>query len=210
MDMKGRMLAFIDYLGMKKASFEKKVGLSNGFVDKMGDNTRLSNLEKISNVFPSLNINWLRTGEGEMLKSEAGETIQHVQVEGIPLIPADAMAGIFQGEVQISPAEYEMFVVPAFRNADFLIPVKGDSMQPRYYSGDIVACKMIPLQSIFFQWGKVYVVDTDQGALIKKVEKGSTDETITLVSDNAEYKPFEIPRSCIYHIALVQGVIRAE
>ena len=35
----------------------------------MGENTRRSTLEKISNAFPELNINWLLTGEGEMLSS---------------------------------------------------------------------------------------------------------------------------------------------
>ena len=83
-------------------------------------------------------------------------------------------------------------------------------MQPKYYSGDIIACKNLPLSDIFFQWGKVYVIDTDQGALIKKVEQGNSDDTITLVSENPTYKPFEVPRQSIYHISLVLGVIRAE
>ncbi len=83
-------------------------------------------------------------------------------------------------------------------------------MQPRYFSGDMVACKKLSLTDIFFQWGKVYVVDTDQGALIKKVMRGTSDESITLVSENTEYEPFEISRQGIYNIALVMGVIRAE
>ena len=74
----------------------------------------------------------------------------------------------------------------------------------------MVACKMLSLSDIFFQWGKVYVINTDQGALIKKVEQGTTPESITLVSENDKYKPFEIPRRGIYQIAIVIGLIRAE
>lgn len=69
MDLKERLLSFIDYKGIAKQEFEIKAGLSNGAISKMGDNTRTSTLDKISNAFPELNINWLRTGEGPMLSS---------------------------------------------------------------------------------------------------------------------------------------------
>lgn len=68
MNLKERLLAFLEYKDIKKGTFEKMVGLSNGFVDKVGDNTRVKKLEQISNFFPDLNMIWLRTGEGEMLK----------------------------------------------------------------------------------------------------------------------------------------------
>lgn len=160
-----------------------------------------------------LNAEWLLTGRGEMLKPdlEQNDIIPTTSAEvGIPLLPIDAWAGVFKGEQAVALAECDHFIVPAFKNADFLIPVRGDSMIPRYYSGDLVACKFLPLSDIFFQWGKVYVLDTNQGALIKEVRQGSSDHTIKLVSENPKYEPFEIPRECIYNIAIVQGLIRSE
>lgn len=71
MDLKDRLLLFIEYKGIDKASFERLSDLSNGFVDKSGDNTRKASLDKISNAFPELNIAWLRTGQGDMLLSNA-------------------------------------------------------------------------------------------------------------------------------------------
>lgn len=62
-----RINSFIAYKGVKTASFERICSLSNGSVSKMGENTRRSTLEKISNAYPDLNIDWLLTGEGEML-----------------------------------------------------------------------------------------------------------------------------------------------
>lgn len=145
------------------------------------------------------------------MKKQTGVVIeQSHDGTGIPLIPVEAMAGYFAGEQTVLLQECDRYVVPAFRNADFLIYVRGDSMIPQYLSGDMVACKMLPLSDIFFQWGKVYVINTDQGALIKRVEKGTTDESITLVSANERYQPFEISRRGIYQIALVLGLIRAE
>lgn len=185
-----------------------------------------------------INLRWLLNGEGEMWtdfmrrlthedqievvnKVNHGISVSHYQElqniipasstgVGIPLLPIDAWAGLFKGEQTVTLAECDHFIVPAFKNADFLIPVRGDSMVPRYYSGDLVACKHLPLSDIFFQWGKVYVLDTNQGALIKEVRQGSSAHTIKLVSENPKYEPFEIPRECIYNIAIVQGLIRSE
>lgn len=129
--------------------------------------------------------------------------------EGIPLITTDAMAGYFKGDDQVLEFECERFVVPIFKEAEFLISVRGSSMNPKYNSGDIVACKKLTIDT-FFQWNKVYVLDTDQGALIKRVEQGSSEDTLLIVSDNSKYKPFELHKKHIYGIALVVGVIRLE
>ena len=147
---------------------------------------------------------------GDMLKGSGVVVEPSKDGTGIPLIPVEAMAGYFAGEQTVLLQECDRYVVPAFRDADFLIYVRGDSMQPRYFSGDMVACKKLSLCDIFFQWGKVYVVDTNQGALIKKVMRGTSDDTITLVSENTKYEPFEISRQGIYNIALVMGAIHVE
>lgn len=130
--------------------------------------------------------------------------------EGIPLIPIDAMAGALTDERTVLEYECERYVVPAFKGADFLIPVKGSSMYPKYSSGDIVACQRVPMSDLFFQWNKVYVIDTNQGALIKRTKPGSDKDHVLIVSDNEKYDPFELPYSAIHAVALVIGVIRLE
>lgn len=172
-------------------------------------------LEKIVRNF-DINPDWLLTGEGSMLRTDGkmdNTPIAHHTEdphEGIPLLPVDAMAGAFTGEQQVLEYECERYVVPAFKGADFLIPVKGVSMHPRFSSGDIVACKRLSMDNVFFQWNKVYVIDTDQGPLIKRLKPGSDKEHVLVVSDNQSYDPFELAISNIYHLALVIGVIRLE
>ena len=73
--MNDRINAFISYINLSVAEFERVCGLSNGSVSKMGDNTRMSTLDKISKAFPLLNISWLRTGEGEMLREQSTTNI---------------------------------------------------------------------------------------------------------------------------------------
>ena len=157
-----------------------------------------------------LDKNWLIAGKEVMLGEDDINTIKTTPDNtGIPLIPISAFAGSFSSDTQILEYECERFVVPSFKGADFLISVKGSSMNPKYSSGDIVACKKLPIDT-FFQWNKVYVIDTDQGALIKRILKGENEETVLIVSDNKKYPPFELHRSHIYNIAIVLGVIRLE
>lgn len=145
--------------------------------------------------------------------SECSSRIQKLpegSMEGIPLIPTSAMAGAFTSDISFMEYECEHYFIPDFKGADFLIRVKGDSMQPTYYSGDIVACQKIPMNDIFFQWNKTYVLDTNQGPIIKRVLPGKDDDHIRIVSDNTKYPPFELEKSYLHAIALVRGIIRLE
>lgn len=214
--IKERILSFLENEGIKKADFFEKTGIqSSNFKGKnlqsqIGGDMLVKILTEYRDISPS----WLMLGEGEMLNSKEGVRVNleqyRTESDGIPLIPFEAAAGAFQGEQNVMLADCEHFYVPIFRGAEFLIPIKGDSMLPKYNSGDIVACKKVSPRSSFFQWGRVYVVDTEQGVLIKRVFEGNTKDTIRLVSDNKAYPPMEVPKVEIYNMALVLGTLRPE
>ena len=96
-------------------------------------------------------------------------------------------------------------VIQQIPKYDFTIKISGDSMMPEYQSGDEVACLKIR-KGEFIQWGKVYVINTSQGAFIKRLYKG--DNCYKCVSDNVRYQPFEIPENEVYSINLVVGLLR--
>ena len=210
----------LHHFRMEQKEFAEKCGIlpdtiSNIKREKQGLSKKVIN--KILLAFPAVNRYWLLDGEGEMLinKETAKRESKMVKLpehslEGIPLIPIDAMAGFGKGEFQVMQYECEHYVVPMFKGADFLIQVKGSSMIPKYNSGDVVACKKLPLNDLFFQWNKVYVLDTIQGALVKRIKKGSNEDHILIVSDNEQYEPFELHKEQINGVALVIGVIRLE
>lgn len=155
--------------------------------------------------------NWLFTGKGGMLQQDNEMCVtDHIQGGGIPLLPVDAIAGVLSGnDSQIMDYDCEYYDVPMFKGAEFLIRVSGDSMQPKYYSGDIVACRRLPIDT-FFQWNRVYVIGSEQGVILKRVRQGHDESHIVLVSENTDYAPFELPLNKVHSIALVVGVIRAE
>lgn len=133
---------------------------------------------------------------------------------GIPLITIEAVAGFPTiDEPGRAIADCDRYVVPEFadKGAQFLIRVSGSSMYPKYSSGDILACKKIT-ERLFFQWGKIYVIDSSQGILVKRIfPDNDHPDMIMLVSDNKEnYPPFDIPKSDIRSLSIVIGAIRFE
>ncbi|MDD4921615.1 MAG: S24 family peptidase [Bacteroidales bacterium] len=164
--------------------------------------------------YPDINAEWLLTGKGVMLKMSENPQDKSISDSSIPedklpFISLNAVGEMFSSEWRVAESPFTTYVVPAFKGADFLLSVEGTAMSPKYSPGDIVACKKLPTDT-FLQWNKVYVFDTTQGALIKRVQKGITDDTLLLVSENPDYESFEIKRSQIYNMAIVSGVIRIE
>lgn len=197
---------FIKSNGISKKSIAEYLDVSAAFITQLAQGKRSIPDDKIAKI--KANKAWNTT----MLKNEiipVKASRIDSSCEGIPLIPISAMAGFGEGDMQVLECECERFVVPTFRDAEFLIQVKGSSMYPKYSSGDIVACKKLPVDT-FFQWNKVYVLDTVQGALIKRVKKSEKNDRLLIVSDNPKYDPFELKRSEIHSVAIVIGVIRLE
>lgn len=230
MDKKERLEALISHFDDGKPSrFAKRLGVSPSTISTwMSRNTIDYDLifAKCKEISPG----WLLTGEGNMIKVEQAvpkatqllvstpmpkataptKRSSKIDKRGIPLISQTAMAGYFTGEEDADINAYDYFVIPSFKNVDFLIRISGDSMEPTYRSGDIVACQVVPMQDIFFQWNRPYIIDTNQGALLKRIRQGEDNNHLLIVSDNPEYPPFQLHKSHFYHVALVKGIVRAE
>ena len=213
-----RLKQFIDQTGLTIASFERSVGMSNnsfGKSLKSGGSIGSDKLQKTMSVYPNLSATWLLTGEGTMLTTEeaAPAPIAHhidSSEQGIPFIPFDAVTAALTSDHIDAAHEFEHYVVPVFQGADFLIPLKGIAMMPTYMSGDIVACQRVPMADLFFLWGKVYLVTTSQGPLIRRIRPASDDQHVRLVSDNPDFDPLTLPISALHGVALVIGIIRLE
>lgn len=216
--IKQNILLYLANKGVTPYEFYKVSGVTRGILQQSNGISE-DNIARFLAYAPDVNIEWLITGKGDMLKNDSADCQRHIEPahhvpenvqEGIPLIPLSAMAGAFTGDTSVMEYECERYVIPAFKGSDFLIQVKGDSMQPTYYSGDLVACQRVPLDDLFFQWNKTYVLDTKQGPLIKRIMPGSDSSHVLIVSDNDSYPPFELSKSQFHGVALVRGLVRLE
>lgn len=212
------------YTKGNKAQFAKLLGVSAQTISAwIARNT--FDAELIYAKCRYVDSSWLLTGEGAMLQEtennnaptpkhtvEIAHQVPHGSSEGIPLIPLDAVAGFpaeSGGGVRLE--DCERYVIPEFENkgANFLIRVSGDSMVPLYYSGDLLACRKIT-DIRFFQWGTVYVLETSQGVLVKRVQE-SVDhaDNILCVSENSSvHHPFLLPRDDIRSLSIIVGLVR--
>lgn len=71
MDVKERLLLFIQYLGITYQQFEIDTGLPNGYIENLKENVDKFALEIIINKYPDLNISWLLTGIGEITNNHS-------------------------------------------------------------------------------------------------------------------------------------------
>ena len=220
MGLRERLLDYIAYKGIDKATLERKSGLSNDAVNKMGDNTRVSTLDRISNAYPDINIAWLKTGVGEMiLGNEENKRIPHydgLKGKAIPHIDVvTASCGLPNGfNSAITKGDCERYIIPDMPGCDFTIRTGGRSMINRNVpersinDRDIVGCRIVTTRS-HVRWGEVYALATYDGIMIKKVEESEQEGYIRCVPFNKEegFKPYDVPVNEIHDWALVVGVV---
>lgn len=210
MDLKSRIIEFIEYKGLSVQSFELQCGLSNGAVSKMGNNTRRSTIDKISNSFPELNVNWLLTGDGEMLHNNIGIEPKKSFTSGVPYYNVDFIGGfdIVLNDQTTTP-EY-LIDFKKYNEATCWCNVTGHSMEPEITHGDIIALKKIEDKS-FLPLGEVYAIVTTNGMrTIKRLGPSNDPKCYTLVPTNKspEYGIQELPKNMIEHIFQVLGCMK--
>lgn len=150
----------------------------------------------------ALNISaeWLLNGEGDMLtqKKEAPKTssADTTKKNGYItyLLPMSAMGGSLTGFAEPGVLLHNCeAVVSPIENVDFAITVYGDSMAPEYPSGSRILIKKIN-PNLFIDWGKVYVLDTPNGVIVKEVHESNREGYVSCHSINPDpkFKPFDV------------------
>lgn len=161
-------------------------------------------IEAILKTFPDVSAEWLLRGDDV---KTMGSLCDKGSIKTLPRIPYDAEAGTLTDAVEgVTELQCErLAVVAAFPKYDFTIRVTGRSMEPIYFPGDEVACLRV-IESSFLQWGRVHVLDTTQGVVIKRIYENG--DSIRCSSFNPEYPDFNIPKEDIRSFNLVVGALR--
>lgn len=167
-------------------------------------------IEKILNIYQDLNKVWLMTGEGDMLSSSSSAQPQpsvkneHVaddEAYKVPLVPISALAGSLNDfSLSVKRDDCETVISP-IKDIDMAIKISGDSMEPEYPSDSQVFVKKIN-ERAFLEWGRVYVLNTCNGIVIKRLMPTNDPNTVLCESINPKYPPFEV------NLENVNGVYR--
>lgn len=117
------------------------------------------------------------------------------------LLPVSAQGGSLNDFiVSVKESDCEKVVSP-IRGVDFAMTVSGDSMSPEYPNGSRVFIKRIN-EKAFIEWGKVYVLDTCNGTVIKILVPSEKEGYVKCVSINTDpiFAPFDVSLDDIYGI----------
>ena len=196
------------------------LGIKQPYLSAIENGKRPLNDEKFTLLYKQYGdkIMKYKTTERPILLIDEAETSLHPniqkylrdklkQIETRPRIPYDAAAGTLT-EAMEGVTEYQceqLPIISAFPKYDFTIRITGKSMEPEYFAGDEVACLRVN-EKQFLQWGRVHVLDTTQGIVIKRIYDAG--ESILCRSYNTEFPDFSIPKENIRSYNLVVGSLR--
>jgi len=80
MSVKERIKIFLKHKNLSQTAFEKRCGLSNGYVNNIRKSISDNILQRVVLTFPELNPVWLRMGEGKMLLNETEHGIENNEI----------------------------------------------------------------------------------------------------------------------------------
>ena len=205
--IKERLKLFIKTKRTTVQKFEQSISVGNGFVSNIVSGIGGDKLYRIIKVYPELNIDWLLEGKGDMLADTTPQVAEDV-TSYVPLLPIAATGGPLTDFTDgVIPTNCEQVRSP-FDRAELAVPVRGDSMSPEYPNGSIVFVRRINPDA-FVEWGKVYVLCTCNGDIVKEVHPADDHQHIICRSLNP-FKPvadFQVLTTDIYSWWIVLGCV---
>lgn len=202
---KERLEELRQYSGLSWKDLASKVGTNpQTFTDIRGGRHGISKglSVKILNAYPDLRQEWVVFGTGPMTKQESSRNIPLYETAGGS---SDALAaGNCAGCINVGSCfpKAEM----ALRNAS--------NAMTEYPVGSILILKRVGDVNMLVP-GSNYVVETAEFVLPKRLQTGSTDNSIRLYSTNTAtypdgnliYEPFEVPLEAVTRIFSIIGYI---
>lgn len=197
-----RLKRIIDKSDLSVNAFAKRVDVPQTTLSNMikrGTEPSTKTLNAVLSAFPEVNPDWLLTGSGEMYLTDKLSTTEHKDARLVPLLPVAAQGGTLNDfVVSVKASECEKIISP-IRDVDYAMTISGDSMSPEYPSGAHILIKKIN-EKAFIDWGRVYVLDTCNGTVIKQLFPSDNPDTLLCKSINPNYPPFEVSYADIYGV----------
>lgn len=206
MTVKERLMKFIKFKGIRTVEFERRCGLSNGYVSSMRKGLGEAKLNNVLKQFPELNREWLIYGEGEMLRPDTKDAGDRAGMLGMPFpasTPEEGVSSVRFFSVTPSASfqdfccneserpEYIPVIAPPGEHIDessCVFEVHGDSMLPQIPDHAKILCREISPS----RWHQVYdgvvVIAYADRFVIKRVVKNrlAAEDFIIIGSDNPD------------------------
>lgn len=217
-----RVREVLKILGYTENSVASRLGIAqttlNSALNSTKDNLSSKIIVGLKRNFPQVNIDWVLTGEGEMLRQPAKGADDRADLVGIPFRASTSEEGVSSVRFfSVTPSatfqdfccneseqpEYIPIIAPQGETIDessCVFEVHGDSMLPQIPDHAKVLCREIPPSRWHLVSDGVVVIAYGERFVIKRVVKNrlAAEDFIILGSDNPDFSTTEtVPRADI-------------
>lgn len=216
MSVKNRLKKYIKHIGITTKSFEESIEAANGYVNNISKSIGIDKFQRIIEKYANLNVEWLLTGKGEMIKNETTTanieakvpqviTVNSNNEDNIVFVPVKAQAGYLNGyDDPTFIKNLPVYRLPKLNNGIFrMFQVEGFSMHPTLPQDSIVACQFVENWKNDIKDNRIYVVVTPEyGIVIKRcLNRIEKYNNLFLKSDNRrEYPSYAVDISAIKEV----------
>lgn len=213
--IKQNISLYLSKKGVSPYIYYKESGTTRGI---LGQNNGISedNIARFLAYAPDVNLEWLLTGQGPMLRTDTTPTepttptitpsISHAPSQGKPYYDVDFLAGFNEIFNDQTTLPMHNIIVPGFEKAQLWCNATGHSMAPKINHGDIIALRQCTLDDV--QYGEIYAVVLDTIRTIKILRKGSKPSLLRFIPINtADFDEQEYDITRIINVFEVIGSI---
>ena len=222
-EISARIAGMIDLIDENPNSFAKILGYSRSQTiydiinGKSAPSYDFFNRFANTEFSDKINLQWLLTGKGEMLKEKLSEPVQagkkapptiNYEYKGAPYYNVDFIVGfdVVLNDQTVNPDYYINFV-PYNKPGVIWCNITGHSMEPELNNGDFIAMKEMTTPIEYLPYGEIYGIVTDDFRTVKRIRMSEKKGYVRLIPTNKspEYAEQEIPVTMIRKVFAVLG-----
>lgn len=214
---KDRLRHFVSSIGIGESRFLARCGLSVKRVDALPRMIPDDILTQIGNAYPSLNIEWLLSGNGQMERQTT--EAKNADIPLVPFVPSQMQAEyVMRHSDRVFVASLPKLPMSTLCNGGFVAfevtdNAMDDGSSNAILKGDTAICREIPmgelLASTDLYKDKRFAFVTTDGVLIRAVKECDTSVlTVTLHPSNSAFGDIKLSVSDIGKVLVVEWVLR--
>lgn len=233
-----RLSLFAKKKGFKSIrQFEIEADLPNGFVGKSLSITKARQLQ-IQSAFPDLNMSWVLTGEGEMLRNEPSQNItgnnnivgnsntgnntiianaqaqKDTDHHSKPIVPKYLTSQPNTDVYKVLKADGHtmqldsMTAIPPYNNFDFYYMVRQDAMKPLFKEGDVLALAHTERGSDIIQGASMIIDTNDFGFLLRRIYDRGDYYECRIINEKSSFETQNIAKTKVIRLYRIVYSIR--
>lgn len=235
--VRDRLEYYIAHKGLSVRRFEILIGASNGYVSNIKLNITPAKQKQIQSAFPDLNMSWVLTGEGEMLRHAPSHNItgnnnivgnntgnntiiadtqaqKSTDNHYKPIVPKYLTSQPNTDVYKILNTDGNslqldsMTAIPPYNNFDFYYMVRQDAMKPLYKEGDVLALAHTERGSDIVQGASMIIDTNDFGFLLRRIYDRGDYYECRIINENSSFETQKIAKTKVIRLYRIVYSIR--